>query len=441
MEQAPSAGMSPGTSTINAYGEDTVMTIYLTKRLRALRPVVALAATAFLCAGSDAAQQPCGQSGDIDTLFKFSQRAERPQDQLNESLNCPAEGAILTVPNLPAEPFPSWTTDAVTEALLAGEAPGSPFPELSQDPPRLYVVCPRIDIDIDIGIGIRSIRRDIAVEMMVLRTESGADTVRLDVVTREPDDPQNERSAGEWTPVIGPQGLITFPGTDPDDWTQILANFFHEPCLFPAAHLALHALCTVPNTTPPSDSRGTARTSETSAGPVNRWLRIDDYGRPIVVGHSLGGAVTQYIAISKPPEGRSTGGDSENACSGVNAYTFGSTGLITQTAGDAHPIYGNLTSYASDCDFLVHCVPSFRGRVQPGHVFTLRSDTHWIDDIQEEICNCRQWAGSQVLHDHGTRAQPPENRSLFGLRRDSNGYCPGQQTDCLDLLIPNSTEQ
>ena len=405
------------------------MTISLTKRLRTLRPAVALAATAFYCASPDAAPQSCGQSGIIDTLFEFSQRAERPQDQENESLNCPpGDEPILTVPNLSAVPFPPSTDDDVTQELRVREIPGNPFAESSRDNSRMYVVCPR-----EFRISTLTKSLDIAVEMMVLRANSGTDTVRLDVVAREPAEPSSERPAGEWTPVIGPQGPITFPGTKRSDSRQILANLFHNPCLFPAAHLAFHALCTVPNTPAPTDSPGTARVP-TSEEPASGWLRTDESGRPNVVGHSLGGAVTQYIAIKGPPVPRSTDGDSQNACPGVNAYSFGSTGLTTSTVNDDPSIHGNLMSYASDCDFLVHCVPTFPQRVQPGHVFTLRSNAHWIDDIQEDLCSCRQSAGTQKLYDHGTAAQPPNNDSLFQLANRSTHNCSFQPADCRSLL-------
>ena len=276
---------------------------------------------------------------------------------------------------------------------------------------------------------------------MVLRANSGADTVRLDVVTREPRDPNGEEPPADWAPVIGPNGLITFPGTNPEDGEQVLANLFHNPCLFRAAHLALHALCTVPNAPPATDSPGTAGTPGASEVPASGWLRTDSEGRPNVVGHSLGGAVTQYIAITAPPSpvSRSADDDSHNACSGVNAYAFGSTGLTTETVGDARSIRGELTSYASDCDFLVHCVPGFNERVQPGRVLTLHSYSHWINDIQKDLCNCRRWAGTDVLYDLDTRAEPPSNLSLFGLARDSSDYCPPPPPSiaCSDILFAN----
>ena len=313
------------------------------------------------------------------------------------------------------------------------EALGTPFAEPSPDRRRLYVVCPK-----HFGFGILSKPLDIAVEMMVLRAESGADIVRSDVVTRVPVDPNTERGAGNWTPVIGRGGTITFPGTDPKESKQVLANFFGEECVFPAAHLALYALCTVPDTAPATDDPGNATTPETSEYPASGWLHTGENGRPTVVGHSLGGAVTQYIAISPPPEHPSTDGGSQNSCSGVNAYSFGSIGLTTDPEGAEPSVHGNLTSYASDCDFLVHCVPSFPGRVQPGRVLTLRSYSHWIDDIQADLCGCRRWAGSQVLSDLGTRRSPPNNRSLFGLARESRGYCPPTQAreyQCASLFL------
>ena len=398
------------------------MTISLTKRLRTFWQAVAVSATALFCTNPNAAPLPCGQTDVIDRLFEFSQRAERPKDQEHESLNCPDKGTpLLPVSRQRVKPIPSSTASAVTKKLNVLEGRGTPFAESSPDNMRLHIVCPK-----HFGIDTLSIPLDIAVEMMVLQSESGAEIVRSDVVTRVPADPEKGRAEGEWTHVIGPEGTITFPGTDPLASKQLLANFFGEKCVFPAAHLALYALCTPPDTAPANDGPVTARTPTTSNDPANGWVRPDKNGRPTVVGHSLGGAVTQYIATTAPPEPPSTDGGSQIACSGVNAYTFGSTGLTADTAGAAPTIHGELWSYASDCDHIVHSVPKFPGRVQPGRVFTLPSYSHWIDEIQADLCKCREPDGTEALHDHGTRRQPPQNSSLVGLTRGSNGYCPAR---------------
>ena len=366
---------------------------FMTNRLITCRPAIAFAASAWLFAIPNATAQQYDQTGFIDTLFKLAQYAERPEHRQDESLNCPAAGApVVTVPDLTAVPFPPTSTQQVDHELLVREVPHNPFSQLSSNNDRLYVVCRK-----HLGIDSLSVPLDIAVEMMVLRPASGPDTVHFEVVARRPDGTVND-----WTPITEPNGLVTFPGTDPEDWRQMLANFVGQMCLFPAAHIALHALCTVAE---PRDARLDRESSEET---VTAWLRIDaDHGAPTVVGHSLGGAVTQYIAVTSPPSALSTDAGLPPRCPGVNAYAFGSTGLRPNIAGHTPSIHGQLTSYASDCDELVQEL--FRGRVQPGRLFTLPSYSHWIDDIQSDLCRCRRFASTQWLHDHGPPTTPPAN--------------------------------
>lgn len=145
----------------------------------------------------------------------------------------------------------------------------------------------------------------------------------------------------DWTPVIGPDATITFPGTDPKQAQQILSNFHGEDCVFPAARYAVYASCTPANS-------GDGEASDTT-------LRTEN-GRLTVAGHSLGGAVAQFIAISGPPTIDPIYEEAWEMCPEVDAYAFGSIGLTSSTVS-AHPsVYGTLTSYASDCDWLVQQV-------------------------------------------------------------------------------------
>lgn len=131
---------------------------------------------------------------------------------------------------------------------------------------------------------------------------------------------------------------------------------------------------------------------------------------PVVVGHSLGGAAAQFIATSRA----SRRSDVWPTCPGVNAYAFGSIGLTRSSVG---AIRGTLKTYASDCDWLVSNRRSpFADRVQTGHLFTLSSNSHFIDSIQRDLCEYLRGDENHVFHIHGSSERPQGNRELCERR-------------------------
>ena len=329
------------------------------------------------------------QRDTVQRLFTLSQIAERPEDrQPPEKTDCSKKDVLLApaVPEMTPIPVRRIMPGADNLRGRLRDIPG--IGEAFIEPSRqginvLHVGCKHtIFGTFDI---------DLAVEMRFFRQGSGADVVQLEVVHR----PQGGTSA-DWVPVIQPpHGRIVVPGTDvvalpgTDSFRLFWSNFGGETCAFPAAKFTIYAMCEHANREDGNTSGSSLRTEE---------------GKPTLVGHSLGGAAAQFIASSQPSRG-------DPNCPGVNAFSFGSTGLTVQSSGVSSAVRGNLISYASECDWLVQRV--FSGRSQPGRVITLsRTNSHFIDGIQDDICECLSDEGNYEVGDYRSPNSPPLNRDL-----------------------------
>ncbi len=345
--------------------------------------IVGVIVTLALCLVSlPALSQPCGPFKTLSALFSLSQRAERPDDRGREPTHCSEEQTTIVpaVPELSPINVPGPSANLL-KMVLVQQVNDRALVERPDDA-RLYVGCTETIL--------RVFNFDLAVEMRFFRPSTGADVVQLKMVSRSVGG-----TVDEWTPIIGPDATITFPGTDPGQAKQILSNFQGEDCVFPVARYAVYASCTPAN-------GGDGNASDTT-------LRTEK-DRLTVVGHSLGGAVSQFIAISGPPTIKPIAEETWEMCPEVNSYAFGSIGLTSSTAS-AHPsVHGTLTSYASDCDVLVQQV--FPGKVQAGRLFTLSSNSHLIDSIQEDLCECLRGDGIREYRDRGSPTSPPDNSSL-----------------------------
>ena len=358
-------------------------------------------ATLTLCLVSPAAlSQPCGSLATVSDLFAHSQLAERPEERKGEPTHCPGTQTpiVPAVPELSPLNVPGPSRDRL-ERVLDRQVNDRALVERTDDD-RLLVGCKeRI-------LGVFDF--DIAVEMRFFRPNTGADVVQLKMVSRS-----TGGTVGDWTPIISPNGTITFPGTDLSQAKQILSNFHGEKCVFPVARYAVWASCARVNSEDESASSTTLRTEN---------------DRLTVVGHSLGGAVAQFVAISGPPTIVPNDEVSWQMCPEVNAYAFGSIGLTSSTAS-AHPsVHGTLTSYASDCDGLVQGL--FSQNVQTGRLFTLSSGSHSIDGIQGDLCGCLRGKGNRAFLDYRVPESPPKTRfcalpraerKSLSLRRPSTG--------------------
>lgn len=332
-----------------------------------------------LCLGlvsTTALSQACVPTDVVSELFRYSQLAERPEAREAEE-PCSTENTRYPQPF----PVPAFDEDLRRQLQDAiGDRALVERPRDTENTNTLYVGCKNEILNFDV-----------AVEMRFYRQEVGADVNQLDLVYRQGD------GDNEWSPFIDPRSgdIIAFPGTDLSDLRQWLANSAGEHCPFPAARFAVYSMCMHANS-----REGSASASS---------LRMED-GMPIVVGHSLGGAAAQFIATSRPLQ-ESNGWPT---CPGINAYAFGSTGLTPSSLGTIH---GTLKTYASDCDWLVSNINfPFADRVQTGHLFTLSSNSHLIDSIQDDLCSCLRDDAPRMFRVHDPSELPQTNWALCQFR-------------------------
>lgn len=353
----------------------------------------------YLCLASPAASsQSCGPAEVVSDLFRHSQIAERSEDREGRSNEFCSTGVTTLVEAVgdDLDPLDVPASDNSLRSQLL-EAIGSRVlvdrPSNPENTNTLYVGCEEEILNLfDVAV---------AVEMRFYRWDADIvrpDVIQLDVVYRQGDGDGDS----EWHSVIVAdpdfRDIVVLPGTHTDvvgELRQWLANFAGENCTFRAARFAVHAMCEHANLEEGDDSDSS--------------LRMEN-GMPVVVGHSLGGAAAQYIATSRSSQ-ESSGWP---GCPGVNAYAFGSIGLTPSSVG---AIRGTLKTYASDCDWLVSNRQfPFSDSVQTGHLFTLWSDSHSIDGIQDDLCGCLRGDENHVFQIHDSSEPPQANGELCESR-------------------------
>lgn len=169
------------------------------------------------------------------------------------------------------------------------------------------------------------------------------------------------------------ESMAVIPGTDLSKIEEIFTNFNGEKCVFPLVHTTVRILCGIL-----SDGEG-----------QSRYLTM--------IGHSLGGLATQYVALNVPTECNLN--DNSNAFA---AYAFASPGLMNQRAYIPGGI--PIVSFLVDDDFLLKGL--FRERFQLNRIVVFSpqnwhvSDSlharHSIDEVQAGICSCLR--GEGVIH-------------------------------------------
>ena len=328
--------------------------------------------------------EPSSELGILCELFTNSQRAERSSERdEGERTDCSEnlETIVPSVSDQPPIPVLHGTVEKLNSVLKDHINKDFFVEQHESNSNRLYAGCP---------IKIVGINFDLAVEMSFFRPPAGPDIVKLKIVGR------NEGTDQTWVPLVGSDGTIALPGTS---WEHLVrqpaANFVGEQCVFPAARYVLYAMCT-----PQHDGDEGASGAELSI----------DQGGPTVVGHSLGGAATQYIAISGPPDDLPNVSPPWRMCPSVNAYAFGSIGLSANAVGENPIVNGSLRSYIASCDWLTGML--FRSNLQTGHVLTLTAGSHSINGIQSDLCKCLQGRGNLTFRDYGLSGIAQSRASL-----------------------------
>ena len=226
---------------------------------------------------------------------------------------------------------------------------------VEQDESLLYAACRMEDFEAAVEFTVRPVDGRIEVTAHgVGRPDANHAWAPLEVVPRDPP-------------------LFRFAGTVLLDAAQVRADFFGESCVFPAARYVFDVLC---------EAHRTGKLYPDGEVPSNR------HSIPTLVGHSLGGAAVQYIALHRggPPRGPSA------ECDGVKAYAFGSIGLETVPAGAQVGLPSSLETYLSTCDWMTQLL--FPGRFQAGRIVSIRSWSHVLDSIQSDLCECTRGDGT-----------------------------------------------
>ena len=341
-------------------------------------PATALAITALVLSFVAAAAQhePCGSQDTLVDLFNYSQLAERPTDVgTDEPTTCEygQDGKTADADQL-TEIAVTNTHATRLQARLHTELNDNTFARaLDVAPNALYVGCHYLFETIEI-----------AVELRLFRRPEQGDLVRPEVVGR-----LQGSGDGTWTPLKLSGDVVSLPGTKWSRPQNVVANLFAEHCAFPAARFAVLALCQEAHVARDARDRPSILTPGTA---------------PTLVGHSLGATTAQFIM--------STPADNLPACPQISAYAFSSLGLEESDVAPNGAIFGALTSYVSTCDWMAQLEP-FDEQLQPGHLFTLsNSDSHYLDDIQEDLCICLRGDGYNRLVYRGKSRLPPSNTSL-----------------------------
>lgn len=178
--------------------------------------------------------------------------------------------------------------------------------------------------------------------------------------------------------------ITIIPGTDLLQLPEIQANFKGEKCVFPLVRTTVDVLCKV---------------LRYRKGPVyqalveknNNGVLSQASHSVTMIGHSLGGSATQYVASNIPDQCKP-----EGDFVAFEAYAFASPGLVEQ--GDAQRQSKSLGGYLINGDWLLQ--RAFSDRFQRGRVsvFTppgprMSCPGHFIDEVQESICLCLQGEG------------------------------------------------
>lgn len=297
----------------------------------------------------------------LEDLFLHSQLAETEGARRGEPLTCGNQ-----VPDVGREHplvVPTMLIDEINERIRGAVDDRA---RVEQVESVLYAACSLEDFQAAVEFTVRPVDGRIVVTTGgVGRRNEDQAWAPLEVVYRHPDPP-----------------LIRFAGTNVFDLDQIRADFFGESCVFPAARYVFDVLCEAHRTG--------------GLYPDDR-ARADLDPIPTLVGHSLGGAVVQYIALhrSQPQQ------EGQPECDGVKAYAFGSIGLKSTPDEAQVQQPSSLKTYVSHCDWMNQVF--FGSRVQSGRIVSIDSWEHVLDGIQDDICKCMRGSGKFSP----TRNSPP----------------------------------
>ena len=177
--------------------------------------------------------------------------------------------------------------------------------------------------------------------------------------------------------------IIVTPGTDLSKLREIRANIVGEDCVFPIVHITVDALCEALSH---NDSHLNYVFKE-----QNKDIFMLSSRSLTMIGHSLGGSATQYVASNLPRKCILEGG-----FNGFKAFAFSSPGL---KSGEVLQNTDALKNFIINGDWLLKRAFLDRSQLGEIEVFTPPSSQmlclgHSIDQVQNGICSCLQQDGA-----------------------------------------------
>ena len=197
------------------------------------------------------------------------------------------------------------------------------------------------------------------------------------------------RSSGEPIAII--------PGTHFLQLPEVRANFEGEECAFPVVKTTVGVLCKVLQ-----NRKGTVYRALVERNGNKAF--VPDLQSITMIGHSLGGSATQYVASNIPdqcvPEGNFLGFD---------GYSFAGPGLESrESQGDTGHKAKCLRSYLIDGDWLLQ--RAFLDRFQYGRIAVYSPPKgqifcpgHFIDEVQNALCMYLQGTGKMDYSKGGVK--------------------------------------
>lgn len=212
--------------------------------------------------------------------------------------------------------------------------------------------------------------------------------------------------------------MVVTPGTNLFNHRQFRANFVGEDCVFPLINFTVEVLCET--LSQQNDELYDAFTE------INKNEIFLNSSRSLsMIGHSLGGTATQYVALNLPDACIPEGG-----FGGFKGFAFSSPGLKKSKkeygsvqSGSAQSPINTLQSFVIDGDQVLDLLFWRRRQLGQAAVFSPPDSqnlchAHSIAHVQKGICLCLQGEGIITQHSSGSK-----NSKIL-----SEGLCPGEDS-------------
>ena len=196
--------------------------------------------------------------------------------------------------------------------------------------------------------------------------------------------------------------IVVSQGTIPWKPAQVRANFEGEQCLFPFVKETVDVFCEVIHSSRESRNEDIQQVHAEFVRTNGDEFFSDQMKTLTMIGHSLGGSATQYVALNLPDHCMPDGN-----LEAFNAYAiFASPGLEHLTCASVSRNVPNV--YLINGDWFLNTV--FPDRRQNGQITVFSYENseqswpgHFIEEVQNTICGCLKGQGALSYMDGNMR--------------------------------------